>query len=155
MQKNKYLSNSWRKPCFHALQMLVGGIDVMLIVLSVLELCVIISSVVLGIKALKSKEKPENQVESVELPPMSSTYGLPRKGLSFTSSSVKHFKTFHVHLFFLLGQWWPGTLQSPAAGSHQWPGGLNENNDHVHLNHWLYFNKNESLGASFLTRVAF
>ncbi|XP_023140369.1 membrane-spanning 4-domains subfamily A member 8-like isoform X2 [Amphiprion ocellaris] len=47
-------------------QMLVLGINIVLIVLSVLELCVVISSVVLGIKALRSRQKESN--ESAEEP---------------------------------------------------------------------------------------
>ncbi|XP_076594233.1 uncharacterized protein LOC143325185 [Chaetodon auriga] len=41
--------------------MLKRGIIAILIILSVLELCVVISSAVLGIKALKSSEKKENK----------------------------------------------------------------------------------------------
>ncbi|XP_023140388.2 transmembrane protein 176B isoform X2 [Amphiprion ocellaris] len=42
-------------------QMLLRGINGVLIVLSVLELCVVISSVVLGIKALRSRQKESNK----------------------------------------------------------------------------------------------
>ncbi|XP_030605761.1 high affinity immunoglobulin epsilon receptor subunit beta-like [Archocentrus centrarchus] len=43
------------------LLMLMRGMHAVLIVLSVLELCVVISSVVLGIKSLRSKEKGQNK----------------------------------------------------------------------------------------------
>uniref|UniRef100_A0A4W6BNG8 Uncharacterized protein n=1 Tax=Lates calcarifer TaxID=8187 RepID=A0A4W6BNG8_LATCA len=43
-------------------QMLMRSINAVLVVLSVLELCVTISSAVLGIKALRSREKEENKV---------------------------------------------------------------------------------------------
>ncbi|GAA6217297.1 B-lymphocyte antigen CD20-like isoform X1, partial [Lates japonicus] len=42
-------------------QMLLRSINAVLIVLSVLELCITISSVILGIKALRSREKEENK----------------------------------------------------------------------------------------------
>ncbi|XP_051812941.1 uncharacterized protein LOC110954568 [Acanthochromis polyacanthus] len=42
-------------------QMLVLGINIVLIVLSVLELCVVISSAVLGIKALRRRQKESNK----------------------------------------------------------------------------------------------
>uniref|UniRef100_A0A3P8U5X4 Transmembrane protein 176l.4 n=1 Tax=Amphiprion percula TaxID=161767 RepID=A0A3P8U5X4_AMPPE len=42
-------------------QMLLRGINGVLIVLSVLELCVVISSVVFGIKALRSRQKESNK----------------------------------------------------------------------------------------------
>ncbi|XP_038566632.1 membrane-spanning 4-domains subfamily A member 8-like [Micropterus salmoides] len=41
--------------------MLVRSIDAVLVVLSALELCVVISSAVLGLKALRSSEKTENK----------------------------------------------------------------------------------------------
>lgn len=44
-------------------QMLLRSINAVLIVLSVLELCVVISSAVLGIKALRSSEKKKNEVK--------------------------------------------------------------------------------------------
>lgn len=43
------------------LAMLLLSISAVMITLSVLELCVVISSAVLGIKALRSKEKGQNQ----------------------------------------------------------------------------------------------
>ena len=43
-------------------QMIMSGVNSVLIVLSVLELCVTISSVVMGIKALCSSEKREDKV---------------------------------------------------------------------------------------------
>lgn len=46
--------------------MLARGINGLLIVLSVLELCLVISSAVLGIKALRNSERRENEVESAK-----------------------------------------------------------------------------------------
>jgi len=48
---------------FVSWQMLLRGVNGVLIVLSVLELCVAISSVVLGIKALRSVGKEQNKVQ--------------------------------------------------------------------------------------------
>lgn len=44
-------------------QVVLGGINVLLIVLSVLQLCVSITCVVLGIKAVRKTFKKENQVQ--------------------------------------------------------------------------------------------
>lgn len=49
--------------CFVFAQMLLRGITGLLIVLSALELCVTISAVVLGIKALRKRAKEGNKVE--------------------------------------------------------------------------------------------
>lgn len=46
--------------------MLTRGTNGLLIVLSVLELCLVISSAVLGIKALCNSERRENEVESAK-----------------------------------------------------------------------------------------
>uniref|UniRef100_A0A671W8P7 Transmembrane protein 176l.4 n=1 Tax=Sparus aurata TaxID=8175 RepID=A0A671W8P7_SPAAU len=61
--------------------MLSRGINGLLIVLSVLELCLVISSAVLGIKALCNSERRENEVESAKLL-------RPESGIFFISSSV-------------------------------------------------------------------
>ena len=44
-------------------QMLLRGMNAVLIVLSALELCLVISSAVMGIKALRSSQKKGNKVE--------------------------------------------------------------------------------------------
>ena len=44
-------------------QMFVRGINAVLIVLSILEICVAIASFLLGITALRSREKREDEVE--------------------------------------------------------------------------------------------
>uniref|UniRef100_A0A3Q4GCV9 Transmembrane protein 176B-like n=1 Tax=Neolamprologus brichardi TaxID=32507 RepID=A0A3Q4GCV9_NEOBR len=49
---------------FVSYQMLLRSISAVMITLSVLELCVVISSAVLGIKALRNKEKGQNKVDN-------------------------------------------------------------------------------------------
>ncbi|XP_070823347.1 membrane-spanning 4-domains subfamily A member 6C-like isoform X2 [Chaetodon trifascialis] len=54
----------WMEKCLEGkaiILMLKRGIIAILIILSILELCVVISSAVLGIKALRSSEKEENK----------------------------------------------------------------------------------------------
>ncbi|KAJ3597628.1 hypothetical protein NHX12_001146 [Muraenolepis orangiensis] len=53
------LSEKFPSPCL----MVVGGVNVVLIILSVLQLCVSISCVVLGIRAVRKSFKKENQVQ--------------------------------------------------------------------------------------------
>ncbi|KAJ3598196.1 hypothetical protein NHX12_001707 [Muraenolepis orangiensis] len=62
------LSEKFPSPCLvslklHTSPMVVGGVNVVLIILSVLQLCVSISCVVLGIRAVRKSFKKENQVQ--------------------------------------------------------------------------------------------